>query len=104
MELFPHDSLVTAGGMPFSCALPVRKEKYRVHLLALGDVGSTLAMGLRLLGGDVIETLGICDLRENVPQRWEFELNQIAPPGENRFPPVEIVGVDNILDCDVFLF
>lgn len=104
MELFPHDSLVTAGGTPFSCALPVRKEKYRVHLLALGDVGSTLAMGLRLMGGDVIETLCICDLRENVPQRWEFELNQIAPPGENRFPPVEIVDIDNIFDCDVFLF
>ncbi|MCI9679555.1 MAG: lactate dehydrogenase [Oscillospiraceae bacterium] len=104
MELFPHDSLVTAGGTPFSCALPVRKEKYRVHLLALGDVGSTLAMGLRLMGGDVIETLGICDLRENVPQRWEFELNQIAPPGENRFPPVEIVDIDNIFGCDVFLF
>jgi malate/lactate dehydrogenase len=61
-------------------------------------------MGLRLMGGDVIETLGICDLRENVPQRWEFELNQIAPPGENRFPPVEIVDIDNIFGCDVFLF
>ena len=30
------------------------------------DVGSTLAMGLRLLGGDVISALGICDLREAV--------------------------------------
>ncbi len=80
------------------------KDKYRVHLLALGDVGSTLAMGLRLMGGDVISTLGICDLREGVPQRWEFELNQINAPGGNRFPPVEIVDVDHILDCDVFLF
>ena len=31
----------------------------------------------RLMGGDVISALGICDLREGVPQRWEFELNQI---------------------------
>lgn len=81
-----------------------RKEKYRVHILALGDVGSTLATGLRLMGGDVISTLGVCDLREGVSQRWEFELNQIVPPGENRFPPVEIVDIDHILDCDVFLF
>ena len=81
-----------------------RKEKYRVHLLALGDVGSTLAMGLRLMGGDVISALGICDVRENVPERWEFELNQISGPGGDRFPPVEIVDTDHILDCDVFLF
>ena len=83
---------------------PSRKSLYRVHLLALGDVGSTLATGLRLMGGDVISALGICDLREGVPQRWEFELNQIQGPGEKRFPPVEIVDVDHILDCDVFLF
>lgn len=78
--------------------------KRRVHLLALGDVGSTLALGLRLLGGDVISTLGICDLRENVPERWEFELNQIDTPDGAGFPPVEIVDVDHIFDCDVFLF
>ena len=83
---------------------PPRREKYRVHLLALGDVGSTLAMGLRLMGGDVLSALGICDVRENVPERWEFELNQIAAPGNEQFPPVEIIDVDHILDCDVFLF
>ena len=83
---------------------PARKETYRVHLLALGDVGSTLAMGLRLMGSGVLSTLGICDVRENVPERWEFELNQIAAPGGEEFPPVEIVDVDHILDCDVFLF
>lgn len=81
-----------------------KKEKYRVHLLALGDVGSTLAMGLRLMGGDVISELGICDLRENVPQRWEFELNQIDVPDGGRLPAVEIVDVGHVLDCDVFLF
>lgn len=80
--------------------LPPRKGKVRVHLLALGDVGSTLAMGLKLLGGDVISTLGICDMRENVPERWEFELNQIAVP----FPQVEVVGMEELFCCDVFLF
>ena len=47
--------------------LPRPPEKRRVHLLALGDVGSTLALGLRLLGGDVLSAIGICDLRPNVP-------------------------------------
>ena len=44
-----------------------RRERVRVNLLALGDVGSTLLMGLRLLGGDIIDSIGICDVRENVP-------------------------------------
>ena len=104
MEYFPYSKKVICENGLFSNGLPAKKAKYRVHLLALGDVGSTLAIGLRLMGGDVISTLGICDLREGVPQRWEFELNQIAAPGEDRFPPVEIVDVEHILDCDVFLF
>ena len=29
--------------------LPLKKKAYRVNLLALGDVGSTLAIGLRLM-------------------------------------------------------
>ena len=58
-----------------------RPEKVRVNLLALGDVGSTLLLGLRLMGGDVISSIGICDLREGVARRWEFELNQIQLPG-----------------------
>lgn len=80
-------------------------KKVRVHLLALGDVGSTLLLGLRLMGSDVIESIGICDVREGVAQRWEFELNQINLPGDyDAFPPVEIVSVENLFDCDVFLF
>lgn len=104
MEYFPYNKYVSCENGPFSSVLPARREQYRVHLLALGDVGSTLAVGLRLLGGDAISTLGICDLREGVPQRWEFELNQIASPGGDRFPPVEVVEAERILDCDVFLF
>lgn len=104
MEYFPYKNTVISEDERFSNRPLAKKEKYRVHLLALGDVGSTLAIGLRLLGGDVISTLGICDLREGVPQRWEFELNQIAAPGGGRFPPVEIVDAEHILDCDVFLF
>ncbi|MFR4354528.1 MAG: lactate dehydrogenase [Oscillospiraceae bacterium] len=82
-----------------------RPEKVRVNLLALGDVGSTLLMGLRLMGGDVISSIGICDLREGVAQRWEFELNQIQLPGPyDTLPPVEIVSPEQLFDGDVFLF
>ena len=46
-----------------TAGLPRIPEKCRVTLLALGDVGSTLLLGLRLLGGDVIRSIGICDVR-----------------------------------------
>lgn len=82
-----------------------KKEKYRVNLLGLGDVGSTLLMGLRLLGGDVLSSIGLCDLRENVPQRWEFELNQIGLPWDyDALPPVEIISPEELFSGDVFLF
>ena len=84
---------------------PSRRRKYRVNLLGLGDVGSTLLQGLRLLGGDIIASIGICDLRENVPQRWEFELNQIGLPwAYDDLPPVEIISPEQLFDGDVFLF
>ena len=94
MELF---NKVTAGRL----ALP---EKVRVNLLALGDVGSTLLLGLRLMGGDVISSMGICDVRENAVLRWEFELNQIQPPSGAALPPVEIISPEQLFDGDVFLF
>lgn len=85
--------------------LPAPPAKYRVNLLALGDVGSTLLMGLRLLGGDVVSSIGICDLRENVVERWEFELNQISLPSPyDEMPSVEIIPPEKLFDGDVFLF
>lgn len=84
---------------------PGKTEKKRVHILAIGDVGSTLLTGLRLLGGDVISTIGICDLSEKVVSRWEMEMNQVSLPWEyDAFPPVEAVSPDRLFDCDVFVF
>ncbi len=79
-------------------------QKSRVTLLALGDVGSTLLMGLRLMGGDVISSLGICDVRDNVAKRWEFELNQIAPPNGETLPEAVSIAPEQLFDGDVFLF
>ena len=79
-------------------------EKCRVTLLALGDVGSTLLTGLRLMGGDVIGSIGICDVRPGVAERWELELNQIQPPDGAALPPVDIIAPEELFDGDVFLF
>ncbi len=79
--------------------------KKRVHILAIGDVGSTIAMGLKLLGGGTVSAIGICDINEAATKRWEFELNQVTPPWQyDAMPPVEIVPQETLFDCDAFLF
>lgn len=84
---------------------PMEMGKKRVHILALGDVGSTMLTALRLIGGDVISTIGICDVREEVTARWEFEMEQVAYPWEyDKLPKVEVVSQDDLFHCDVFLF
>lgn len=87
-----------------SC-LPLVPGKKRVNILALGDVGSHILIGLHLLGGDCISEIGICDLESKVSARWEFEVNQIALPWDDgAMPPVHIVEQENLFDCDVFVF
>ena len=82
-----------------------KKEKKRVHVLAIGDVGSTLLTGLHLLGGDCISSIGICDISDKVTARWEFEENQIAYPwAYDALPEVDVVQPENLFQCDVFVF
>ena len=82
-----------------------RPEKKRVHLLAVGDVGSTLLTALKLLGGDVISSIGICDLNEKTVARWTAEMGQISWPWDyHALPEVEPVEPDRLFDCDVFMF
>ena len=79
--------------------------KKRVNILAIGDVGSTLLTGLKLLGGDVISSIGICDLSDQITARWEFEMGQIALPWDyDAFPEVEVVKPEQLFDCDLFVF
>ena len=81
------------------------KKKKRVHVLAIGDVGSTLLTGLHLLGGDVISSIGICDISDKVTARWEFEENQIAYPWDyDALPEVDVVKPEELFQCDVFVF
>lgn len=82
-----------------------QKTKKRVHVLAIGDVGSTLLTGLHLLGGDCISSIGICDISDKVTARWEFEENQIAYPwAYDVLPEVDVVKPEDLFKCDVFVF
>lgn len=76
-------------------------KKNRINLLGLGDVGSMLAIGLKLLGGDVLDEIGIFDLDENRISRWEMELNQII---SNENIKIKKVKFEDLFDCDVFVF
>ncbi|MBR6089036.1 MAG: hypothetical protein IKP86_03820 [Anaerolineaceae bacterium] len=79
--------------------------KKRVNILAIGDVGATLLIGLKLLGGDVIERIGICDISDKLTSRWEFEMGQVSLPWDyDRFPEVFTVTPEALFDCDVFVF
>ena len=82
-----------------------KAEKKRVNILAIGDVGSTLLTGLKLLGGDVISSIGICDLSDQITARWEFEMGQISLPWDyDTFPEVEVIPPERLFECDMFVF
>ena len=76
----------------------------KIHLAGLGDVGSTLLMGLRILGCDVVDQIGIFDRSGQKIQRWIHEANQIASLSYQSFPAVIALQEDQLFDCDVFVF
>ncbi len=77
------------------------QKKKKLTLLGLGDVGSMLSIGLKLLGGDVIESLGIYDISEAQKSRCEMELNQIAiNPKLN----IMAIGSESLFSGDMFVF
>ena len=85
---------------------PVRLGgKNRINIIALGDVGTTILIGLRLLGSDVISEIGICDIRKENISRLEQEINQISYPfGLKDLPSVHPVDESGLFDCDALLF
>ncbi|MDX9916628.1 MAG: lactate dehydrogenase [Gudongella sp.] len=81
--------------------LPIR---WNVNIFALGDVGSTLAIGLRLLGKN-INLIGIYDRNQNRLKRWEHELGQIRKPFDERaFAPIKVIEKEELFNCDMFIF
>lgn len=87
--------------------LPLQKKPtnaLRVHVLGLGDVGGMMLSALRLIAGETIDTIGIFDLDENRVKRWCYELNQIMTIDRGPYPTVEGIGMDDLFDCDAFIF
>ena len=85
--------------------LPLKKKGLRVNIAALGDVGSTLLLGLKLLGGEILDTIGIYDLNESILMRYEAEMNQIGWPFSTKaLPDVAITSEAELFDCDMFIF
>ena len=87
------------------CLRSDKKNKYKINLVGLGDVGGTLLTGLRLLGGDIIESIGIYDPNLSNKDRWYFEVSQIYGPSKNGpFPEIKKIEEADLFDCDVFVF
>ena len=92
--------------LPYEVCRAVKKS-YKVNLLALGDVGGTVLMGLRLMGGGdpgIISEIGIYDLNDKLMRRYEREINQIAFPDRRKLPHAKMLTEDQLFDCDMFVF
>lgn len=80
-------------------------SKSRVNILALGDVGSTLLTGLKLLGGNIVSSIGIYDRSPEKAARWEYEMNQTSYPFDfNMLPEVNVIEKHEMFDCNMFIF
>lgn len=85
--------------------IPFLRAPARLNLLACGDVGSTMLLGLKLLAGELIGEIGVFDLNPSAARRWEFELNQICAPSAARAAPqIRIIEREQLFDCDIFVF
>lgn len=81
------------------------KDRLRIQMVGLGDVGQNVAIGLTLLGGEQIESIGLYDLNQAQLSRMKLELGQFStPPGGKRLPEIQIISEEQLFDCDVFLF
>lgn len=113
-----HELTPSPAPLRLAKSLPSSSEGgARVHILALGDVGATLLLGLKVLGSGTIGKIGIYDVNENVMDRYEREMNQMGwafeewQPGKDAedetcvpLPQVVKLKEEELFDCDMFLF
>lgn len=77
----------------------------KVNIIGLGDVGGTLATGLRLMGGNCISELGIFDMDINKVKRWDLELSQVLGPDKHiTYPDIKVLDETELFSCDMFVF
>lgn len=79
--------------------------KWKINVVGLGDVGGTLLTGLRLLGAENVESLGLYDRDAARMQRYNYELSQILSPDMNEHN-MDIISLkeEEIFHCDMFVF
>ncbi len=82
--------------------LPLERP-VKLNIVGLGDVGGTLLTGLKLLGSDFINTIGIYDKDANKMLRYEQEMQQIHFD-ETIMPKVKILDESEIFNCDILAF
>ncbi|MBN2396622.1 MAG: lactate dehydrogenase [Candidatus Atribacteria bacterium] len=80
-------------------------EQWTINIVGLGNVGGTLLTGLRLLGDEKINMIGIFDTNENLVSRWEQEINQVIDCSyQRKLPRVKILQSDMIFQADIVVF
>lgn len=79
--------------------------KWRINVVGLGDVGGTLLTGLRLLGVDKVESLGLYDRDVDRIERYNYELSQILSPDMVE-SSINIISLkeEDVFNCDMFVF
>ena len=68
----------------------------RVNIIGLGDVGGILATGLRLLGNDIISSIGLYDRDYNKIDRWYQELSSINSPTLSFTPEIHALKEEEV--------
>ncbi|MFA7550731.1 MAG: lactate dehydrogenase, partial [Sedimentibacter sp.] len=87
-----------------NCFFMDELKKRKVNILALGDVGSTLLIGLKLIGKDSISSIGIYDRSIDKIKRWEYEMAQTSFPFDDSLPEIHGIERKELFDCDMFVF
>jgi len=79
--------------------------KWRINVVGLGDVGGTLLTGLKLLGVDKIQSLGLYDRDLNRIERYKCELSQILS-ADMLESSINIIALkeEDVFNCDMFVF
>lgn len=81
-----------------------KREKLKITLVGLGDVGGTVLTGLKLLGTEIAQ-IAVYDPYAPLCERYEMELNQVLAETDGRsLPQVTIADEAHLFDCDVFIF
>lgn len=80
------------------------KPSYSLALIGLGDVGGNVLLGLKLLGGKTLSSIGIYNPDGQVSRRYELEMNQIYSEHHEMDMPVKTIGEEEIFEADVVVF